>query len=221
METDNKQDNIDEELNYWRVDYESKMTENKIYSIKYHIEILGNFLKSKDFIIQNNNLVCLASSVECEIKIYPQFDYKKEPNKPKRIQITKKDFVNKKDTEILIGIFNNTPLDEPDFNRLLENPYKDMSIADIELLEKRKSEMPEPMNQMIHSMITRNWLVSYQTYEGIDWALIGISKRLSVESAIENATQELRKDYLLYENEFQQFFPDVVADCRIFLDSLA
>lgn len=90
-----------------------------------------------------------------------------------------------------------------------------------ELLEKRKSEMPEPMNQMIHSMITRNWLVSYQTYEGIDWALIGISKRLSVESAIENATQELRKDYLVYENEFQQFFPDVVADCRIYLDSLA
>ena len=139
MQSDIKKDNIDEELNYWEVEYEAKLSENKINSIKSIIEIFGNYLKSKDYIVQINDLVCLASSVDCEIKIYPQYDYKKEPNKPKRIQITKRDFVNKTENEFLIGIFNNTPLLEPDLNRLLENPYKGLSIVEIELLEKSKS----------------------------------------------------------------------------------
>jgi hypothetical protein len=139
METDNKRDKLDEELNYWKVDYETKLTENKIHSIKSCIDTFSDFLKSKDFIIQYNDLVCLASSVDCEIKIYPQFDYKKEPRQARRVKITKRDFVNKKKTEFLIGIFNNTPLPEPDLKRLLENPYKGLSTADIELLEKKKN----------------------------------------------------------------------------------
>ena len=115
------------------------MAENKIHSVKSCIDSFSIFLKSKDFIVQYDDLLCLACSVDCEIKIYPQFDYKKEPRQARRIRITKRDFVNKKNTEYLIGIFNNTPLPDPDLKRLLENPYKDMSSSDIELLEKRKN----------------------------------------------------------------------------------
>lgn len=79
------------------------------------------------------------------------------------------------------------------------------------LLEKRKNEIPEPMERMVKSMTTRNWLLSYKTYEGIEWALTGISKRLSFESGIENATRELREDYDLYEAEFQVFFPELIT----------
>ncbi len=139
METATTRDKLDEELNYWKVDYETKLTENKIHSVKSCIDSFSNFLKSKDFIVQFDDLVCLASSVDCEIKIYPQFDYKKEPRQARRIRITKRDFVNKKNTEFLIGIFNNTLLPDPDLKRLLVNPYKDMSTADIELLEKKKN----------------------------------------------------------------------------------
>ena len=73
------------------------------------------------------------------------------------------------------------------------------------LLEKRKSEIPEPMERMVKSMVSRNWFLGYKTFEGIEWALTGISKRLSFESGIENATDELRKDYNLYEKEFKIF----------------
>ena len=32
MEIDTTGDKLDEELNYWKVDYETKMTENKIHN---------------------------------------------------------------------------------------------------------------------------------------------------------------------------------------------
>ena len=84
------------------------------------------------------------------------------------------------------------------------------------LLGKRKSEIPEPMERMVKSMVSRNWFVGYKSYEGIEWALSGISKRLSFESGIEHATNELRIDYELYEAEFQQFFPEIICHCKDF-----
>ena len=103
--------------------------------------------------------------------------------------------------------------------------YSSISLAEYaqnfyDLLEKRKSEIPEPMDRMVKSMVTRNWLLGYQSYEGIEWALTGISKRLSFESGIENATEELRKDYDLYEAEFQLFFPAMIKHSKEFSNSV-
>jgi acyl carrier protein phosphodiesterase len=86
-----------------------------------------------------------------------------------------------------------------------------------DLLEKRKNEIPAPMGRMINSMVTRNWFIGYKSYEGIEWALTGISKRLSFESGIENATEELKNDFQLYEAEFQQFFPDIIRHSNNFI----
>ncbi len=85
------------------------------------------------------------------------------------------------------------------------------------LLENRKSEIPQPMERMVNSMVSRNWFLGYKTFEGIEWALTGISKRLSFESGIENATEELRKDYNLYEKEFKIFFPELINNSNNFL----
>ena len=104
------------------------------------------------------------------------------------------------------------------------NQYSPISLVEYaqkfyDLLESRKAEIPEPMGRMVESMITRNWLLSYKTYEGIEWALTGISKRLSFESGIENATEELRQDYDLYKVEFQGYFPKLIAHCQNYRNS--
>lgn len=104
------------------------------------------------------------------------------------------------------------------------NQYSSISLIEYaqkfyDLLERRKAEIPQPMGRMVESMITRNWLLGYKTYDGIEWALTGISKRLSFESGIENATQELRKDYDLYKAEFQLYFPELIAHCQNYCNS--
>ena len=85
-----------------------------------------------------------------------------------------------------------------------------------DLLENRKGEIPPEMDRMVKSMISRNWLMGYSTYEGIEWALKGISQRLSFDSGIGEATEELRRDYALYEAEFQLFFPEMILHCQKF-----
>jgi acyl carrier protein phosphodiesterase len=85
------------------------------------------------------------------------------------------------------------------------------------LLENRKTEIPEAMKRMVESMVRRNWFVNYRKHEGIEWALQGISKRLSFKSGIENATEDLKQDYLLYEAEFNAFFPQLITHCQEFV----
>jgi acyl carrier protein phosphodiesterase len=104
--------------------------------------------------------------------------------------------------------------------------YSEISLEEYaenfyELLEKRKAEIPEPMERMVKSLVSRNWFVGYKSYEGIEWALTGISKRLTFESGIENATNELKLDYDLYEAEFQHFFPEIIKNSNKFLDKIA
>jgi acyl carrier protein phosphodiesterase len=100
--------------------------------------------------------------------------------------------------------------------------YSSISLSEYsqifyQLLEKRKTEIPEPMDRMVKSMVTRDWFMGYKSLEGIEWALTGISKRLSFESGIENATEELKKDFELYEAEFKIFFPEIIENCKKFL----
>lgn len=94
---------------------------------------------------------------------------------------------------------------------------EEYSLNFYELLKTRKSEIPQPMERMVNSMVSRNWFLGYKTFEGIEWALTGISKRLSFESGIENATDELRKEYDLYEKEFKIFFPELIKNSNNFL----
>jgi len=90
-----------------------------------------------------------------------------------------------------------------------------------DLLILRKDEIPEPMDRMVNSMIKRNWFTSYATYEGIEWSLKGISQRLSFKSGIENATEDLKNDYELYEIEFKEFFPQLIEHCQKFINANA
>ena len=106
------------------------------------------------------------------------------------------------------------------FNQYSETTLEKYAQNFYDLLERRKSEIPQPMERMVKSMVTRNWFLGYKTYEGVEWALTGISKRLSFESGIENATEDLRNDYLLYEAEFQAFFPQIIQNSKRFLNNL-
>jgi len=107
------------------------------------------------------------------------------------------------------------------FTQYSEIPLEIYSQNFYSLLEKRKGDIPEAMERMVESMVRRNWFLSYLKYEGIEWALQGISKRLSFKSGIENATEELKQDYILYESDFNVFFPQLINHCQEFVKNHA
>lgn len=70
------------------------------------------------------------------------------------------------------------------------------------LSEKTKGMMPY--------MIEHNWLVSYQTVEGINRILKQMDHRTKNESKMRFATNELSEFYSEFETEFSEFFKELI-----------
>lgn len=78
------------------------------------------------------------------------------------------------------------------------------------IVMKRFFILPLKTQRILPFMAKDNWLKAYGTSEGISRALNGMAKRTPFESGMENATTDLEKDYTLYKQEFEAFFPKLV-----------
>jgi acyl carrier protein phosphodiesterase len=63
---------------------------------------------------------------------------------------------------------------------------------------------------MMPYMIEYNWLVSYQTVEGINRILTQVDHRTKNESKMRFATTELSEFYSEFETEFTEFFKELI-----------
>lgn len=70
--------------------------------------------------------------------------------------------------------------------------------------------LPRRAQEMIPWMVKYNWLLNYATFEGIDRALKGLSKRTAFKSGMENGVTDLREHYEFFAKDFSEFFPDLV-----------
>ena len=71
--------------------------------------------------------------------------------------------------------------------------------------------IPSRAKNMLPYMIKYNWLVNYATIEGIDQSLKGISRRTKHVSGMENAWEDLLDHYADFENDFCEFFPEIMV----------
>lgn len=92
-----------------------------------------------------------------------------------------------------------------------EEPLKDYSQRIYSLLEKHVAEFPEKPRRMLPFMKAHDWLVTYTEVEGVRQVLTGMSRRAKYDSKMELAADALEKDYKLFEKDFRDFFPDLVA----------
>ena len=71
MKINNEAEKLLAEVNYYKVDYETKLAKNKMASIKFCIDAYIDFAESKGFVVECNNLICVSRSIDFEIKVYP------------------------------------------------------------------------------------------------------------------------------------------------------
>lgn len=93
--------------------------------------------------------------------------------------------------------------------------YHDLPLAHFarevyQLLNEKWPLLPESMHLMAKRMQQQNWLTGYAQLTGIERVFRGMARRTRFVSGMERATEDLRKDYPLYEGEFLRFFPDLV-----------
>ena len=69
-------------------------------------------------------------------------------------------------------------------------------------------------------MIERNWLLSYQTVEGIHNILTQMDQKIKKPVKMQFASEELKEFYSEFEQEFTLFFEDIQTHAKQKLLSL-
>ncbi|TDE44391.1 DUF479 domain-containing protein [Flavobacterium rhamnosiphilum] len=95
------------------------------------------------------------------------------------------------------------------------NTYSDERLEDFvarfyQSLQDNHIILSERTKGMMPYMIEHNWLVSYQTVEGINRILTQMDQRTKNESKMRFATNELSEFYLEFEDEFTNFFQELI-----------
>lgn len=94
------------------------------------------------------------------------------------------------------------------------NRYSDEKLEEFvnrfyQSLHDNYSILSERTKQIMPYMIKQNWLVSYQTIEGIHRILTQMDQRTKNESKMRFATNELSEFYSEFEEEFTSFFQEL------------
>jgi acyl carrier protein phosphodiesterase len=83
-----------------------------------------------------------------------------------------------------------------------------------ENLGSHQIAVPHPVPLVIERMVREDWLRCYGTVEGIDRTFRRISGRLRRENTLDTAVEELEQNYVLLQDHFHCFFPQLMARFR-------
>jgi acyl carrier protein phosphodiesterase len=69
--------------------------------------------------------------------------------------------------------------------------------------------LPARSARLLFYMEKQNWLMSYSSFDGMQQAFNGMSRRTTFESNMELAVVNLKAGYPEFKQEFRQFFPEL------------
>jgi len=105
------------------------------------------------------------------------------------------------------------------------NTYSDEKLEEFvarfyQSLQDNHSILSERTKGMMPYLIEQNWLVSYQTIEGIHRILTQMDQRTKNESKMRFASNELSEYYAEFEDHFSEFFEELIAHSNIKITTL-
>lgn len=105
------------------------------------------------------------------------------------------------------SVYSQVPLE-----KYVENFY--------DLLEENYGILPLATQRMMPYIITDNWLYNYANLEGISRVLNGMNRRTKNKSKMNFAIVDLEQNYDAFENEFTEFFAELITFSRQKLNAL-
>lgn len=77
-------------------------------------------------------------------------------------------------------------------------------------------DLPATLQAIAPKIIEQDWLSSYQTRDGLNKAIKGVSQRLSKPELFNHAIKDIDKIYIDIEIAFRTFYPQLMAYSRIY-----
>lgn len=99
-------------------------------------------------------------------------------------------------------------------------PLKDYVKNFYVLLQKNKAILPRRVKHFLPIMVEANWLLNYASLDGIGKILWQMNHRTGKRSKMDQAVEDLKIHYSLFENEFKSFFEDLEAFTKEHLPKL-
>jgi len=78
-----------------------------------------------------------------------------------------------------------------------------------DILNTFQTVLPARSARLLFYMEKQNWLISYSSFDGMQQAFNGMSRRTTFESNMELAVVNLKAGYPEFNQEFRQFFPEL------------
>lgn len=85
----------------------------------------------------------------------------------------------------------------------------DFTRSRYDILNTFLAIIPARSARLLYYMEKQNWLLSYGSFDGMQQAFNGMSRRTTFESKMELAVVNLKAGYPEFLQEFRQFFPDL------------
>jgi acyl carrier protein phosphodiesterase len=88
------------------------------------------------------------------------------------------------------------------------------------LLLRNYDLLPARSRRILPYMIAQNWLVGYADLGKLARVFQGMSRRSRFSSGMENAVEDLQKDYQAFEGDFRTFFPDIIRHIEQYQENM-
>lgn len=98
-----------------------------------------------------------------------------------------------------------------------DTPLQIFSKKVYEVFERRIDVFPPRLKKIIPFMIADDFLSRYEQESGLLFALKSMDKRAKFPSKFEFALDQLNDERHLFDDEFHQFFPEVITLSRAFV----
>ena len=105
------------------------------------------------------------------------------------------------------------------------NKYSDEKLEDYvehfyQSLNDNYEFLNEKTQKILPYLIQQNWLLSYQTIEGIENFLVKMDNRMKRDSNMRFSVTELRTYYSEFEEEFTTFFEELIVHSNLKIETL-
>ena len=116
---------------------------------------------------------------------------------------------------VVVDIFYDYILSH-NWHQYSEEPLTRFSKRMYWILEQRMAELPTKLQRSVPSMISNDWLMNYGKEDGLRYVFSRMKERAKFPTNFDRAVDDLLKDYPLFEEEFNAFFPEVIREVNTF-----
>lgn len=169
--------------------------------------LIGNFIADS---IRNKDLNDLSAGVREGVFLHRKIDTYTDMHPLVKQGTARLHPFHRKYAAVIIDIF---------YDYLLVRNWEKFSGQDLAnwtqeiyaILRKREADIPLKLRRNLPYMIADNWLMRYGTEEGLRFTFSKMKQRVKVPLLFENATDNLLREVEKFDEEFNDFFPDVIA----------